>query len=89
MNFRAFFLLLIVSFAVSIRLPADPVHTDQELDSVIMQANELFLDARFDEGIELIQQMEKRHPNNPAVSFFTANGYWWKIFRAYIYDKDA
>jgi len=89
MNFRAFFLLLIVSFAVSIPLPADPVHTDQELDSVIIQANNLFLDARFDEGIELLQQMEKRHPNNPAVSFFTANGYWWKIFRAYIYDKDA
>ncbi|MGH9857886.1 MAG: tetratricopeptide repeat protein, partial [Acidobacteriota bacterium] len=27
-------------------------------------------------------------PNSPAVSYFLANGYWWKIFRAYIYEKD-
>ncbi|HSE39462.1 MAG TPA: tetratricopeptide repeat protein, partial [Acidobacteriota bacterium] len=37
----------------------------------------------------LIQQLEKTHPNSPAVSYFLANGYWWKIFRVYIYDKDA
>jgi len=89
MNFCTFFILLIGYFAVSFPLCADSIHTDQELDSVIIQANGLFLDARFDEGIELVQQMEERRPNNPAVSFFIANGYWWKIFRAYIYDKDA
>lgn len=89
MNFRAFFILLTACFAFLLPLNADPIHTDQELDAVIVQANGLFLDSKFDEGIELIRQIGKSRPNNPAVSFFIANGYWWKIFRGYIYDKDA
>ena len=68
---------------------ADKIHDDQELDAVILRTNELYLDSKFDEAIAAIREMENTHPGNPAVSYFTANGYWWKIFRLYVYDKDA
>lgn len=67
----------------------DKIHADKELDTAIVQANDLFLDAKFDEGIALLQEISKRRPDSPAVSYFIANGYWWKIFRTYIYDKEA
>src|ERR1041385_3650735 len=83
----ALLILLLVTIVAS--AGADPIHSDARLDSVIIQANDLFLDAQFDRGIDLLKGEEKNSPGSPAVSFFTANGYWWKIFRVYIYDKDA
>ena len=68
---------------------ADSLHSDPTFDATIVKANELFLNADFDAGIQLIANLEKDRPQSPAVSFFLANGYWWKIFRSYIYDKDA
>ena len=68
---------------------ADPIHSDALFDETVAKANDHFLNADFDKGIELIQELEKSRPNSPAVSYFLANGYWWKIFRAYIYEKDA
>lgn len=67
---------------------ADPIHSDEELDRVIQQANEKCLDARFDEALEMLKEAAKSRPNSPAVSYFLTNGYWWKIFRASIYDKE-
>jgi tetratricopeptide (TPR) repeat protein len=83
-----FFLHFFVLFLIATSLSADPVHSDAEFDAVVARANDLFLDANFDPGIALIQQLEKSRPNSPAVSYFLANGYWWKIFREYIYDKE-
>jgi tetratricopeptide (TPR) repeat protein len=57
--------------------------------AVIFRTNELYLDSKFDEAITAVRELENTHPGNPAVSYFTANGYWWKIFRLYVYDKDA
>src|SRR5262249_7877872 len=84
-------LTLIVLTLASFALPvwADAIHSDSELDAAIMQANQLYMDARFDDGITLLQTMEASRPNNPAVSYFVANGYWWKIFRVYVYEKNA
>lgn len=88
MNLRRFvfvsFLILLASFSESGDIDRDP-----NLRSVILQANELYLDARFDDGISLLQQFEKSNGKSPACSYFIANGYWWKIFRAYVYDKQA
>lgn len=80
--------LLLSSFSLTL-LASDPIHNDPQLDETIARANQYFLNARFDEGINLIKQLEKTRPESLAVSFFTANGYWWKIFRAYIFDKDS
>jgi tetratricopeptide (TPR) repeat protein len=89
MKISVILLSIFLLFAVvSPFLHADTIHNDAALDQSIVHANELFLNARLDEGIEVIRQLEKTHPDSPAVPFFTANGYWWKIFRAYIYDKD-
>lgn len=68
---------------------ADPIHADEELDRIIQEANRKFLNAQFDDGISLIQEAAKTRPASPAVSYFLTNGYWWKIFRAYIYDKES
>lgn len=68
---------------------ADPLHIDAAFDATVAKANEFFFDADFDAGIALFQQLEKKRPDSPAVSYFLANGYWWKIFRAYIYDPEA
>jgi tetratricopeptide (TPR) repeat protein len=84
-----FFSLILFAATCGIVSAADPIHSDAEFDSVIVKTNELYLNAHFDEGLELVQKLEKTHPNSPAVSYFIANGYWWKIFRVYIYDKDA
>ena len=80
------FIFCILSIEVQ---AADPLHSDATFDATILKANELFLNADFDAGIALIASLEKDRPKSPAVSFFLANGYWWKIFRSYIYDKDA
>lgn len=76
-------LLFLVSYAIS----ADRIHDNPVLDDTVAKANELFLDARFDEGIALLEQLETPEPKGPAAPFFLANGYWWKIFRVYAYDK--
>lgn len=87
MKFFFFILFLISSCAIG--LAADRLHTDEAFDATVVRANELFLNADFDAGIRLIRDLEKSRPNSPAVSYFMANGYWWKIFRSYIYDKEA
>ena len=84
-----FFLRILFFLLCAQGISADPIHSDSEFDRAIAKANNLFLDADFDAGIALTQQLEKTYPNSPAVSYFLANGYWWKIFRAYIYEKDA
>jgi tetratricopeptide (TPR) repeat protein len=95
LSMRTVCFLLILLAILALMGPAvceagkDPIHLDPEVDAAILQANELYLDARFDEGIQLLQDLAKRRPNDPALSYFTANGYWWKIFRVYIYDKEA
>lgn len=81
--FSLLFLLLVSTFSF-----ADPIHADAELDRIIFDANSKFLDAHFDEGIELLKEAAKTRPDSPAVSYFLANGYWWKIFRIQIYDKE-
>lgn len=81
--FSLLFFLLISTFSF-----ADPIHADAELDRIILDANSKFLDARFDEGIELLKEAAKTRPDSPAVSYFVANGYWWKIFRIQVYDKE-
>ncbi len=81
--------LILLAFISGSVFAADPIHADAEFDATIIKANGLYLNAHFDEGIELIQKLGTSHPNSPAVSYFLANGYWWKIFRVYIYDKDA
>ena len=68
---------------------ADPIHADEDLDRIIQEANHKFLNAEFDEGISMIKEAAETRPASPAVSYFLTNGYWWKIFRAYIYDKEA
>lgn len=88
MNLRSFLIAAIFA-SVTLVAAADAIHQDQQLDSTVAQANQLFLDAKFDDGITLLKQLEKSRPEDPAVSFFIANGYWWKIFRVYIYDKGA
>ena len=77
------FLALISSVSL-----ADPIHSDQELDRIIQETNQKCLDARFDEAIEMLKEAAKTRPGSPAVSYFVTNGYWWKIFRASIYDKE-
>lgn len=88
MNLRRFlllsFLILLASFSESGDIDRDP-----NLRSVILKANELYLDARFDDGISVLQEYEKSNCKSPACSYFIANGYWWKIFRVYVYDKEA
>ncbi|MGH9856333.1 MAG: tetratricopeptide repeat protein, partial [Acidobacteriota bacterium] len=84
-TFLFFFLIQITAFAVS----NDPIHSDAEFDAAVVRANKLFLNADFDAGITLISQMQKDRPEDPAVSYFMANGYWWKIFRAHVYDKET
>jgi tetratricopeptide (TPR) repeat protein len=84
--FLAIFVLFLLS---STAFPADPIHSDETFESTITKANELFLDAEFDKGIALIRNLEKTRPNSPGVSYFLANGYWWKIFREYIYDSES
>ncbi len=83
------FLSLLVILLSAPAFSADPLHNDVSFDETIAKANELFLDANFDAGIALTQELERMHPDSPAVSYFLANGYWWKIFRAYIYEKEA
>lgn len=68
---------------------ADSIHDDPAFDEIVVTANDLFLNADFDAGINLIRLQESSRPEDPAVSYFAANGYWWKIFRTYIYDKEA
>ena len=88
MNVRCFLFLalpvLLTAFSESSEINHDP-----ELKAVILKSNEMYLDARFDEGITLLQQYENAYGKSPASSFFIANGFWWKIFRAYVYDKEA
>ncbi|MCI0445172.1 hypothetical protein L0152_18430, partial [bacterium] len=84
-----FCIATVLSILISVAAFADGIHTDPDVDRIIAEASELYLNAKFDEGIQLLQQLEKTNPNNPAVSFFIANGYWWKIFRVYVYDRDA
>ncbi|MCI0415467.1 tetratricopeptide repeat protein [bacterium] len=87
---RAFLtLFVLIALTLAQNLSADPLHSDASFDATVAQANELFLAADFDAGIALIQEMEKTRPNSPAVSYFLANGYWWKIFRAYIYETET
>lgn len=88
MNLRSLIITLIFAGLACIA-SADAIHQDEQLDSAVAQANQLFLDAKFDDGIALLKQLEKSRPEDPAVAFFIANGYWWKIFRVYIYDKGA
>src|SRR5262249_10696979 len=47
------------------------------------------MDGLLDDAINLMQTMDACRPNIPAVSYFVANGYWWKIFRVYVYEKNA
>lgn len=94
MKLRSLILVLLVTLAPAFAaladsIHADSIHNDPQLDQIVTQANELFLAAKFDDGIELLKTLEKGRSTSPAVPFFTANGYWWKIFRIYIYDKDA
>src|SRR5262245_42417533 len=84
--FSVFFLIALI---IGVVFAAIPILSDPAFDEVILKANGMYLDAHFDEGIELIKTLETAHPNSPAVSYFLANGYWWKIFRTYIYDKEA
>jgi len=77
---------LVLVFVIS-GLFADPLHRDEQFDATIAQANELYLNADFDGGLALIKQLESTHPDSPAVSYFIATGYWWKIFKVYVYDK--
>ncbi|MCI0611923.1 tetratricopeptide repeat protein [bacterium] len=84
-----FSVFILIALTSGIVYAADPIHSDPEFDNVIVKANGMYLDAHFDEGIELIKTLEASHPKSPAVSYFLANGYWWKIFRTYIYDKEA
>lgn len=80
---------ILIALASGLASASDFIHSDARFDEVILKANRMYLDARFDEGIELIKTLESSYPKNPAVSYFLANGYWWKIFRTYIYDKEA
>lgn len=89
MKILSFSLILSLFLVVSSSCFADPIHADAELDQVIHEANQKFLDAHFDEGIDLLKEAAKSRPKSPAVSYFLTNGYWWKIFRAYIYDKES
>jgi tetratricopeptide (TPR) repeat protein len=84
-TFLFFFLIQITAFAA----PVDPIHSDAEFDSTVIRANKLYLNADFDSGISIISQLQKSRPDDPAVSYFLANGYWWKIFRAHVYDKET
>jgi tetratricopeptide (TPR) repeat protein len=86
---KVFLLLLSIFLPANAAFSADPIHSNTAFDHSVAQANALFLDAKFDEGLSVFQKLEKSDPNNPAVSYFLANGYWWKIFREFIYDKDA
>jgi tetratricopeptide (TPR) repeat protein len=88
MNLRCF---LFLSFALLFALFVESADIDPnpELRATILKANDMYLDARFDDGISLLQQFEKSNGKSPATSFFIANGYWWKIFRVYVYDKEA
>lgn len=83
----SFLLPIFLLISVSGVCLADKIHDDPELDAAVLTANNLFLDAKFDEGIALLKKLEKPGKRTPAVPFFIANGYWWKIFRVYIYDK--
>jgi len=86
-TFLTLFVLIVSTLAQA--QSADPLHVDAAFDATVAKANDLFLDADFDAGIAVIQQLEKKRPYSPAVSYFLANGYWWKIFRTYIYDPEA
>src|SRR5580765_7614676 len=88
MNLRSF-VITALFLSLAWVATADAIHQDEQLDTAVLQANQLFLDAKFDEGITLLKQLEKTRPEDPAVAFFIANGYWWKIFRVYVYDKNA
>ena len=83
------FLFLALAVLLAAFSESSEVNNDPELKAVILKSNEMYLDARFDEGITLLQQYENAHSKSPASSFFIANGFWWKIFRAYVYDKEA
>lgn len=83
-SFLFFIFLLLSSTDICL---ADKIHDDPELDAAVLSANNLFLDAKFDDGIDLLKKLDKPGKTTPAVPFFIANGYWWKIFRVYVYDK--
>jgi tetratricopeptide (TPR) repeat protein len=86
MKFYTFlFLFLFCGFAFA----TDPIHSDIEFDATVVRANELFLNADFDAGIALIARLQEERSEDPAVAYFMANGYWWKIFRAHVYDKET
>ena len=85
--FLTLFILMVATLAQA--QSADPVHVDAAFDATVAKANELFLEADFDGGITVIKQLEKKRPYSPAVSYFLANGYWWKIFRIHIYEQVA
>lgn len=89
MNLRHALTILVLVLGISTPCIASSLHQDEGLDAAILQANQLFLDAKFDEGINLLKEAQKTRGSSPAVSFFIANGYWWKIFRVYVYDKNA
>ena len=84
-----FSVFILIALTSGVVYAADPIHSDSAFDEVIIKANGMYLDAHFDEGIALIKTLEASHPKSPAVSYFLANGYWWKIFRTYIYDREA
>lgn len=88
MNLRCFF-FLVLAFVLGTIAQSAEIDPDPELRATILKANEMYLDARFDDGISLLQVFEKSHGKTPASTYFIANGYWWKIFRAYVYDKEA
>jgi Flp pilus assembly protein TadD len=89
MKFSRIFLLLLLFLAPLTPSFAGSIHSDPELDQIIIEANNLYLSAKFDEGIALLEAAEKSRQSSPAISYFIANGYWWKIFRVYIYDREA
>ena len=89
MKSTSLLIAILLFAAISSVSAADLIHKDEALDQTVIQANRMFLDAHFDEGIDLLKEAAKTRPNSPAVSYFLMNGYWWKIFRAYIYDKES
>src|SRR5262245_41629574 len=88
-SFFSFLLVLFLFSTATLSYAGDPIHQDTSLDEIVLKTNQMFLDAHFDEGIEILKEAAKTRQNSPAVSYFLMNGYWWKIFRAYIYDKES
>jgi|GEM_PF-3997524 len=86
---KFFFLILFFFLATTFAFSGDPIHSDPVFDNAVAQANGLFLDAEFDKGIEIFRILEKTYPDSAGISYFLANGYWWKIFREYIYDSES